>query len=72
MAPSRREIVRRYNRVNNVEERLTQTVLQGTGPRSGNRRWAGTVSAVVMFPNTVEIEPVESRSLVHWILPLEQ
>ena len=72
MAPSWREIAKRYKGANDAEERLIQTVLQGTGPRPGDRHWTGKVTADRMFPNTVEIKPEEARSLVHWILSLDR
>lgn len=72
MGPSWREIGKRYKGANNAEERLTQTVLQGTGPRPGDRHWTGKVTTDRMFPNTVEIKPEEARSLVHWILSLDK
>jgi cytochrome c len=69
-APSFREIAQRYRGDKSAEERLTQTVLQGTGGRPGDRHWIGKASSDQMLPNAAEITPEEVRSLVTWILSL--
>jgi len=69
-APSFRDIAQRYRGDESAAERLTQTVLQGTGGRPGDRHWAGKASSDRMLPNASEITPKEARSLVTWILSL--
>jgi len=69
-APSFREIARRYEGDKNAAQRLTRTVLQGTGGRPGDRHWAGKAGSDRMLPNAAEITPEEARSLVTWILSL--
>jgi len=69
-APSFREIAQRYRGDESAAERLTQTVLRGTGGRPGDRHWAGKAGSDRMPPNAAEITPEEARSLVTWILSL--
>jgi len=71
-APGFLEIAQRYRGDKSAAERLTQTVLQGTGGRPGDRHWAGKASTDRMLPNAVEITPEEARSLVTWILSLAE
>ncbi|HUJ86405.1 MAG TPA: DUF2950 domain-containing protein [Burkholderiales bacterium] len=71
-APSFVQIAKRYEGVQGAEDRLTETVLEGTGPRPADHHWKDKVSSDGMLPNTVEIAPDEARSLVLWILALHR
>ena len=66
-APSFRDIARRYRGRPGAEDRLVASVLQGAGGGQ-NRHWAGKARFDRMPPNVVEINEVDARKLVRWIL----
>lgn len=67
-APSWVDIARKYKGQRDAEELLTRIVLQGSGPGTKDQHWQGKVSDVGMLPNIQEIDEVQARQLVRWIL----
>jgi cytochrome c len=67
-APSWLDIARKYKGQKDAEHRLSEIVLQGSGPGSKDRHWQGKVSDVGMLPNIQQIDETQARQLVHWIL----
>jgi cytochrome c len=67
-APSWKDIALMYRGQKNAEDRLTEVVLGGSGNSGKDRHWKGKASEVGMFPNVQEIDEVQARQLVHWIL----
>ena len=68
LAPSWELIAGRYRNDARAEERLTNTVLSGTGPLIADQHWRGKVFFSEMPPNDVQISPSDARTLVRWIL----
>lgn len=69
-APSLQEIARRYRDQPGAEDRLTKTVLRGTGRNPADQHWKGQTSIAEMPPNDNQIDAAEARRLVRWILTL--
>jgi len=67
-APSWTDIAAKYKGQRDAEDRLTQIVLRGSGHGPNDRHWQGKVSDVGMLPNVPEIDEVQARQLVHWLL----
>ena len=67
-APSWTDIAAKYKGQRDAEDRLTQIVLGGSGHGPKDRHWQGKVSDVGMLPNVPEIDEVQARQLVHWLL----
>jgi len=65
-APSWVEVAVKYRGQQGAEDRLAAIVMAGSDPRS--RHWEGKVSDAGMLPNTPEVNEVEARQLVRWIL----
>src|SRR5664279_35342 len=67
-APSWKDIAQRYRRQKGAEDRLIQIVLEGSGNDGKDRHWKGKVSEVGMFPNSQQVDEIQAKNLVHWIL----
>jgi len=70
--PAFKDIARRYKRQTGAVDRLTGTILQGTGSRAPDRHWIGKISGEVMLPNAVELNEADARNLARWILSLDR
>lgn len=68
LAPGWGQIAERYRGDPRAEERLTRTVLGGTGPLLSDRHWRTKVFFSEMPNNDVQISAAEARALVSWIL----
>lgn len=70
LGPAWSDVAKKYKDQRGAAERLTNSVLKGTGRQSGDRHWGSTPRG--MPPNTGEISKVNAQRLVHWILLLEK
>ena len=68
LAPSWREIARKYAGQKDAEDRLTEIVVSGSGRGGKEHHWKGKVHDGAMLPNIKELDEVQARQLVHWIL----
>jgi len=68
LAPSWMNIAQRYGDDPKAEDRLTETILAGTGPRLTDQHWRGNVAFSDMPPNDVQLSPGDARVIVRWIL----
>lgn len=71
VAPSWKDIARRYRGQPGTEDRLTKVVISGSGQGASTRHWAYKVRDTNMPSNYVEISPDDARNLVRWILTLK-
>jgi cytochrome c len=70
--PPWKEVARKYRNQPNSTERLTRTVLQGSGSYPGDRHWKGKAREAQMPANALEISEADARKLVSWILALDK
>jgi cytochrome c len=68
LAPSWKDIARKYKGQKDTEDRLTEIVLSGSRGGGMEHHWQGKMSDVGMLPNAKEIDEDQARQLVHWIL----
>jgi cytochrome c len=68
LAPSWREIARKYAGQKNAEDRLTEIVVSGSGRGGKEHHWKGKVHDGAMLPNIKELDEDQARQLVYWIL----
>ena len=68
IAPAWRDVAVKYRDDPGASDRLTRTVMTGSGPLSTH--WAGKISVVTMPPNAAVVSEAEARVLVNWILVL--
>ena len=71
VAPSWKDIARRYRGQPSAEDRLTKVVITGSGQGPNDRHWAYKVRDTSMPSNFVEIGRDDARNLVRWILSLK-
>ena len=70
--PAFRDIARRYKGQADAADRLTATILQGSGAKPSDKHWKGKVSGDVMPANAIEISEPDARKLAYWILSLRR
>ncbi|MEX8494687.1 c-type cytochrome [Sphaerotilus sp.] len=68
IAPAWSEIALKYRDDPTASDRLTQTVMTGSTPRS--RHWTGKTGATAMPPNATALGEADARMLVNWLLVL--
>lgn len=68
LAPSWRDIARKYAGQKDAENRLTEIVVAGSGRGGKEHHWKGRVRDGAMLPNIKELDEDQARQLVHWIL----
>jgi cytochrome c len=68
--PAWKDIANKYRGQADAADRLTRTVLQGSGSSVAERHWYGKAEGPSMVPNRVEISEPDARRLVIWILSL--
>ena len=68
IAPAWRDVAIKHRDDPGASERLTQTVMTGSNPKS--RHWVGKVSDVNMPSNATVVTQAEARTLVNWLLVL--
>ena len=71
LGPAWRDVAKKYAGQKGAAQRLTRTVMQGTGRRPGDRHLKNA-GADRMPPNAGEISEANARKLVRWILTLER
>ena len=69
IGPAWRDVAIKYKGTPGAPEQLTRTVMTGSNPYSSH--WKGKASGLAMPPNEVAIKEVDARSLVDWILKLD-
>lgn len=72
LAPSWKDIARKYKGQKDAEDRLTEIVLSGSGGGGKERHWQGKMTDLGMLPNAKEIDEDQARQLVHWILSFDR
>ena len=70
LAPSFEDVARRYGADPDAPAKLSETILDGTGPLRRDRHWNGKTRFDRMYPNDLEVSPEEARRIVDWILTL--
>jgi len=68
LAPSWKDIARRYADQKGAEDRLTEIVVSGSGRGGKEHHWKGKVHDAAMLPNIKELNEDQARQLVRWIL----
>ena len=68
LGPTWKDIAQRYKGQKGAAERLTRTVLSGTGQKAADRHWAGKAPFEAMPANAGEISADNAAKLVRWIL----
>ena len=68
LGPTWKDIAQRYQGQKGAAERLTRTVLSGTGQKAADRHWAGKAPFEAMPANAGEISADNAAKLVRWIL----
>jgi cytochrome c len=68
LAPSWREIARKYADQKDADDRLTEIVVSGSGRGGKEHHWKGKVRDGAMLPNIKELDEDQARQLVYWIL----
>ena len=68
LAPSWKDIARRYAGQKDAEDRLTEIVVSGSGRGGKEHHWKGKVHDAAMLPNIKELDEDQARQLVRWIL----
>lgn len=69
IGPAWKDVSAKYKSDKNALANLTQTVIKGSNPYESH--WKGKVSGLAMPPNAVAIKEADAKSLVGWILQLD-
>jgi len=69
-APAFEDVACRYRSDPDAVERLSSTVIDGSGPRQRDRHWAGRVTFDRMYPNEPIVDDAQAQRLVDWILTI--
>ncbi len=70
--PVWQDVSKKYKNQKGAAARLTRTVLQGSGPKPGDRHWGKDAAGRGMPPNAGEITEANAKKLVRWILTLDK
>jgi cytochrome c len=70
IGPAWQDVARKYKNQQHAAAKLTDTVMQGSSPYASH--WQGKVTGLAMPPNAVAINRDQARTLVRWILTLDQ
>lgn len=70
--PVWRDVSKKYKNQKGAAARLTRTVLQGSGPKPGDRHWGKDAAGRGMPSNAGDITEANARKLVRWILSLDR
>ena len=68
IGPAWQDVAKKYSDVEDAQEALVTTVLNGSSPYASH--WKGEVSGFAMPPNSVVINKEQANELVGWILHL--
>lgn len=69
IAPAWRDVATKYRSDPHALDRLTRTVVGGSNPYDSH--WKYQISGLAMPPNRVAITPEDARTVVRWILSLD-